>query len=363
MDAALRLRYQRQLHLPGWGNEAQQALARARVLLVGMGGLGCPVSLYLTAAGVGTLGLMDEDRVSLSNLQRQVLYASTDVGALKVEAAARRLKALNPDLNCEVFAEALTAFNAQERFADFDLIVDCTDNLRTRYLMNDLAQLMGKPWVYGSVYRFEGQVASFPPQPGCYRCLYPELPADDVVPSCSEAGVLGTLPGTVGQIQATEVLRQIAQWGPGLSQQVLIMDLKHMDFHKLKRPVNPDCTACGPQAVFDARHYLLPEDNVPCLTPDEVTPELHILDVRETWERASGYLEGAHIPLGDLEALSEENLLQVVNPRVPLLVYCQKGLRSAKAVTYLQNKGFSQIFSLRGGYENWVTQRTETPLA
>lgn len=355
------LRYQRQLQLPEWSLEAQQQLAQTRVLLVGLGGLGCPVALYLTAAGVGQLTLVDADRVSLSNLHRQVLYTPDDVGALKVEAAAARLRALNPQLQCETLPEHLTPENVLALFGAADVIVDCTDNLLTRYLINDVCQHLQKTWIYGSVYRFEGQVSTFTGEPrsGCYRCLYPEMPAASAIPSCSEAGVFGTLPGTVAQIQATEVLRQMGQWSEGLSRHVLLLDLKAMSFHRLKKPYDKNCLACGTQACLDLSRYTLqdPLAGVPLWDAVAIPEHYQVLDVREKLERLGGYLDGLHVPLAELRTLSSEKLLQVLNPEVPLLVYCQKGLRSAQAVTYLQHHGFRQVFSLRGGYENWSSSQ------
>lgn len=351
------LRYQRQLQLPEWGLAAQERLAASRVVLVGMGGLGCPVALYLAAAGVGTLVLLDADAVALSNLHRQVLYGPDDVGKPKVEVAAQRLQALNPDLRCEVIPEDLTPDNVLQIVEHADIVVDCTDNLGARYLMNDVCQSLQKPWVYGSVYRFEGQVSTFTgvPTTGCYRCLYPHMPAAEVLPTCNEAGVLGTLPGTVAQLQATEVLRQVAQWGEGLSRHVLLLNLKDMVFHRLEKPYAETCLACGPAAHLDLSRYgtLEPVKEVPLWDAAEIPDAYQVLDVRESAERLGGYLAGEHVPLAELTALSSEKLMQVLNPELPLLVYCQKGLRSAQAVAYLQNNGFRQVFSLRGGYENW----------
>lgn len=347
------LRYQRQLHLPEWGISQQKKLGQTRVLLVGMGGLGCPVALYLCAAGVGTLGLMDDDLVSLSNLQRQVLYTPEEIGLPKVHAAKQHLSAFNPEVNLHVIEAALDINNAIDHIANFDIIVDCSDNLAVRYLINDTCQVLKKPWVYGSVYRFEGQVACFLPEPGCYRCIYPAPAAADVVPSCTEAGVLGTVPAFIAQLQATEVLRLVGEWGPGLSQHLLLADLKAFDFHKLQRPVDKACRACGAGAVMDLSH-LSETLALPLMRADEYAAQpIQALDIRDDKERQAGYLPGLHLAMDALLALSQENLLQVLNPRVPLLVYCQKGLRSAQAVVYLQSKGFSQIYSLQGGYERW----------
>lgn len=353
------LRYQRQLHLPEWGRLQQERLANTRVLLVGMGGLGCPVSLYLSAAGVGVLGFIDADVVSLSNLQRQVLYTPDDVGLPKVSVAQQRLNTFNPEIKLIAIEAELAAENVLHYFNDFDIIVDCSDNLRVRYLINDTCQFLKKPWIYGSVYRFEGQVACFLPEPGCYRCIYPESPAAHVVPSCTEAGVLGTVPGLIAQFQATEVLRLVGEWGQGLSQHLLVTDLKTFDFHKLKRPIDEYCLACGLEAELNLSQYeKVQEDSVVLLMGVE-TYALQIgiqsLDVREDLERQEGYLPGEHISMTTLLTLSRENLLKRLNPQVPLLVYCQKGLRSAQAVAYLQRKGFSQVFSLRGGYERWAS--------
>lgn len=351
------LRYQRQLHLPEWGLSQQEKLAKTRVLLVGMGGLGCPVALYLCAAGVGTLGLLDDDVVSLSNLQRQVLYTPQDVGLPKVKVAQQYLRTFNPEVKLHAIEAPLQASNALAHLANFDIIVDCSDNLAVRYLINDVCQYLKKPWVYGSVYRFEGQVACFLPEPGCYRCIYPEQPHADVVPSCTEAGVLGTVPALIAQMQATEVLRLVGQWGTGLERQLLLADLKAFDFHKLQRPIDKACHACSQQAHLDLARYA--SSTVPLMSVETyATQSIETLDVRTEVERESGFLPGKHLVMDTLLALSQENLLQVLNPRVPLLVYCQKGLRSAQVVAHLQSKGFAQVLSLQGGYERWESYQS-----
>ena len=295
---------------------------------------------------------MDDDVVSMSNLQRQVLYTPEDVGLPKVQVAQRRLKDFNAEVDLHIIEAPLEARHGLTHLANFDIIVDCSDNLAVRYLINDACQALNKTWVYGSVYRFEGQVACFPPEPGCYRCIYPEQPHADVVPSCTEAGVLGTVPALIAQLQATEVLRLVGQWGPGLDRHLLLADLKSFDFHKLQRPVNRGCQACGQEAHFEPERYA--SSTVPMMSVEAYAAQpIESLDIRAEKERVSGFLPGKHLAMEALLALSQENLLQVLNPRVPLLVYCQKGLRSARVVAYLQSKGFSQVFSLQGGYERW----------
>lgn len=356
-DSNLNSRYARQLSLPEVGEAGQRKLAAAKILLIGAGGLGSPAALYLAGAGVGTLGLIDPDTVSLSNLQRQILYASSEAGQPKVERAAARLSALNGEITVRTWAASLNPDNARAILADFDLILDGSDNLSTRYLLSDACVQLGKPLIHGSVYRFEGQVASFVPGGPCYRCLYPEMPPPGSLPSCAEAGVLGVLPGLVGLLQASEALRLILDWGPGLSGKLLLLDLKSMDFQTLGLPKLPNCPACGAQPTITT---LEPEayPEIACPT-DEIgraeaaaklrTGELTALDVRTDAEHAQGALPGLHIPLAELA-----QGLNTLNPDIPLLVYCEKGQRSARAVSLLRQHGFTRARSLRGGYAAWI---------
>lgn len=352
-------RYARQIALPDIGQQGQQKLAAASVLLVGAGGLGSPAALYLAAAGVGRLGLIDPDTVSLSNLQRQILYTTAETGLPKVECASQRLKALNPEVKVETYATSLNSDNALRIIRDYDLVLDGSDNLSTRYLLNDACVMLHKPLVHGSVYRFEGQVTSFVPGKGCYRCLYPEMPPPGSMPSCSEAGVLGVLPGLIGTLQATEALRLISGWGEGLSGRLLLADLRHMDFQTLNLIQNPDCPTCGHDPQIQS---LLPENypEIACelseLSPHEAknkldSGELTALDVRTEAEHAAGHLPGLHLPLADLISR-----LDTLNPSQPLLVYCQKGQRSAQAIRLLQAQGFTRVWSLRGGFEAYSAE-------
>lgn len=346
-------RYARQIQLPEIGPEGQARLAAARVLLVGVGGLGAPAALYLAGAGVGHLGLIDPDTVAVSNLQRQILYVEADAGRAKVGQAARRLSALNAELELQCWAESLHAGNALERLAGYDLIVDGSDNLSTRYLLNDACMRLGKPLIHGSVYRFEGQVASFLPGGPCYRCLYPQMPPPGSMPSCAEAGVLGVLPGLVGVLQASEVLRLILGWGEGLSGRMLLMDLRRMAFQTLELPRTPDCPACGERTeALRAEDYpeiaCVADTASPAQARELLAEGWRALDVRTPAEHAAGALPGLHLPLGELEAG-----LNTLNPETALLVYCQKGQRSAQAVSLLRRHGFTRLRSLQGGYEAW----------
>ncbi|PKL76255.1 MAG: molybdenum cofactor biosynthesis protein MoeB [Candidatus Melainabacteria bacterium HGW-Melainabacteria-1] len=348
-------RYARQMILPDIGEEGQQKLTQAKVLIVGIGGLGCPAALYLAGAGIGHLGLIDPDRVSLSNLQRQVLYSSQDVGRPKVEAARERLLALNPEIEIQSWAYGLNPDNAIDLVSPYDMVLDGSDNLSTRYLLNDVCRLLHKPLVHGSVYRFEGQVASFVPGGPCYRCLYPVMPPAGAMPNCAEAGVLGVLPGVVGTLQATEVLRLILGWGEGLNGQLLLADLKNMAFQTLELPVDPACPACSGQIIkIDPMAY--PE--LLCARDEMTVAEartkllkgkLLALDVRSAAEHAAGALGELWIPLPELEAK-----LHTLNPELDLLVYCQQGQRSARAVSLLRSHGFGRLWSLTGGYAAWT---------
>lgn len=344
-------RYARHLALPEVGAAGQARLAAARVLLVGVGGLGSPAALYLAAAGVGTLGLIDPDTVALSNLQRQILYSSAEVGQPKVLKAAERLGALNPEPRILTWQAALTPANAASLIGDFDVVVDGSDRLALRYLLSDACSLLGKPLVHGSVYRFEGQVATFLPTGPCYRCLHPEPPPPGAVPSCSEAGVLGVLPGLMGTLQASEVLRLLLGWSEGLSGRLLLADLRSMAFQTLQLPRDPACRRCGPLAEIqrlDPAEY--PElENVATLDLEAARAQgeaLVWLDVRTAAERAVGHLGGQHLPLDQLESR-----WHILNPDRPLLVYCQKGPRARQAARFLQAQGFRQVWVLAGGYQ------------
>lgn len=352
-------RYDRHLMLSQVGSEGQQRLKNARVLLVGLGGLGSPAALYLAAAGVGCLGLVDGDRVDESNLQRQVLYGTDDVGRGKTEAASARLQALNPHLQVIEHSEMFGAANGLGLCSDYDLVLDGSDNFATRYLVNDACVLAGKPNVYGSVYRFQGQVSVFHPAAGgpCYRCLHPQPPPPGSVPSCAEAGVLGVLPGVVGTLQATEAIKLILGAGKGLAGRLLVFEALGMKFRELAIPKDPHCALCGAEPSITA----LEEIVVTCdFGPGDgsVEPEdfaagwaegrrPRLLDVREPyeWEIANLQAYGAElVPLATLEerAVSWDRQAEIV-------VYCKSGVRSRQAVEVLQKAGFANVKDLNGG--------------
>ena len=312
-------RYSRHLIMPEVGMDGQLKLKQAKVLCIGTGGLGAPLGLYLAAAGVGRIGLVDFDRVDDSNLQRQVLFSTKDVGRPKIEAAADRLRGLNPDIQIDTFDTHLSSENALDILKDYDIIVDGTDNFPTRYLVNDASVLLKKPNVYGSIFRFEGQITIFgDPNGPCYRCLYPEPPPPGLVPSCAEGGVLGVLPGIVGSIQAAETLKLIIGKGESLIGRLLLFDALAMRFRELKLRKNPDCPMCGTHPtitkLIDYAEFCgvrgeeapAPQTSVPEITPRELKTrldrgdDLYILDVREPHEYQICNLGGHLIPLGDL---------------------------------------------------------------
>src|SRR5438270_5984164 len=312
------LRYSRHLIMPEVGTEGQQKLKAARVLCIGTGGLGSPLALYLSAAGVGTIGLVDFDVVDFTNLQRQVIHFTSDVGRPKLESAKEKIGAINPFVNVKTFETKLTSANALEIFSDFDIIVDGTDNFPTRFLVNDACVFTGKPNVYGSIFRFEGQASVFAAKDGpCYRCLYPEPPPPGLVPSCAEGGVLGILPGLVGLIQATEAIKLILGTGQPLIGRLLLVDALGMKFRELKLRKNPDCPVCGPNRtiteLIDYQEFcgIRGEEapvstNVPEIQPEELKrridagENIFVLDVREPHEYQICNLNGHLIPLGDL---------------------------------------------------------------
>lgn len=361
------LRYSRHLIMPEVGMEGQLKLKQARVLCIGTGGLGAPLGLYLAAAGVGRIGLVDFDTVDTTNLQRQILFNSTDVGRPKIAAAADRLRGLNPDIQIDTFETRLTSDNALDLFKDYDIIVDGTDNFPTRYLVNDACILVGKPNVYGSIFRFEGQITVFGyPGGPCYRCLYPEPPPPGLVPSCAEGGVLGVLPGIVGSIQAVETLKLIIGKGEPLIGRLLLFDALAMRFRELKLRKNPDCPVCGGHpTVTKLIDYLqfcgirgeeapAPETNLPEITPRELKTrldrgdDLFLLDVREPHEFQICNLGGHLIPLGDLSRRVSE-----LDSSLEIVAHCRSGKRSAEAVGFLRKAGFRKIWNLKGGILAW----------
>jgi sulfur-carrier protein adenylyltransferase/sulfurtransferase len=361
------LRYSRHLILPEVGVEGQLKLKQARVLCIGAGGLGSPVVLYLAAAGVGTLGIVDFDIVDLTNLQRQVLHGSGDVGRKKLDSAAERIGAINPNVEVRKFETRLTSANAMELIRDFDIVVDGTDNFPTRYLVNDACVLSGKPNVYGSIFRFEGQASVFATKDGpCYRCLYPEPPPPGLVPSCAEGGVLGILPGLVGMIQATETIKLILGVGEPLVGRLLLVDALSMRFRELKLRKNPDCPVCGehPSVTklidYDQFCGIRGEEKATTVTMPEMTPEelkrrldagddLFVLDVREPHEYQICNLGGHLIPLNDLPKRVSE-----IDARREIVVHCKLGGRSAKAVDFLRQSGFAKVHNLTGGINAWA---------
>jgi len=361
------LRYSRHLIMPEVGMEGQLKLKNAKVLLIGTGGLGAPLGLYLAAAGVGKLGLVDFDVVDFTNLQRQVTFGSSDVGKPKSEAARARLSNLNPDIQVQAFETKLTSENALELFKDFDIIVDGTDNFPTRYLVNDACVLLGKPNVYGSIFRFEGQVTIFGMPGGpCYRCLYPEPPPPGLVPSCAEGGVLGVLPGIVGSIQAMETIKLILGSGRNLTGRLLLFDALEMGFREFKLRKNPKCPMCGEHRTIDklidyyefcgvrGEEASAPDLKVPEMTPRELKTrldrgeDLFILDVREPHEYQICNLRGHLIPLGELPRRVHE-----LDSSREIVAHCRSGKRSAEAVDFLRKAGFRKIVNLKGGILAW----------
>ncbi len=364
------LRYSRHLIMPEVGMEGQLKLKGAKVLLIGTGGLGAPLGLYLTAAGVGKIGLVDFDVVDFTNLQRQVTFGTSDVGKPKTEAAKARLSNLNPDVEIATYETKLTSENALELFKDYDVIADGTDNFPTRYLVNDACILLGKPNVYGSIFRFEGQVTVFGmPDGPCYRCLYPEPPPPGLVPSCAEGGVLGVLPGIIGSLQAMETIKLILGRGDSLVGRLLLFDALAVKFRELKLRKNPHCPMCGTHRKI---HELIdynefcgirgeeePEVNlhVPEITPHELKErldrgdELFILDVREPHEYQICNLKGHLIPLGELPRRVHE-----LDSSHEIVAHCRSGKRSAEAVDFLRKAGFRKVLNLRGGILSWSTE-------
>jgi molybdopterin/thiamine biosynthesis adenylyltransferase/rhodanese-related sulfurtransferase len=364
-------RYDRQVRLPEVGLDGQRRLRAASVLLVGAGGLGAPAALYLAAAGVGRIGLVDPDRVDASNLHRQVLYGTADVGRPKAEAAAERLRAMNPHVRVEPHTVALTPENALALVGAYDVVADGTDAFATRYLVNDACLLAGVPNVFASVSRFEGQASVFGARDGpCYRCLFEKPPPAGSVPSCAEGGVLGVLPGLLGMIQATEVTKLLLGLGDPLVGRLLLVDALGMRFRTLDVAPDPDCPACGPHRRLRDLATFAPDYDTACdpmaapqrpTVPEITVAELHamrergeapfVLDVRSPEEFAGANINGALIPLGELpERLGE---LEGHRDDAVLVVHCRAGGRSAKAVEFLRSQGFTNAVNLRGGIHAW----------
>ncbi len=361
------LRYSRHLLLPEVGMEGQQKLKAARVLLVGAGGLGSPAALYLAAAGVGTLGLVDSDALDVTNLQRQVLHGTAAVGRPKLDSARARLADLNPHVRIEPFATRLTSANALEILRTFDVIVDGSDNFPTRYLVNDACVLLGKPNVYGSIFRFDGYASVFDACVGpCYRCLYADPPPPDLVPSCAEGGVLGVLPGIIGSIQALEAIKLVLGVGQSLVGRLLTFDALRLRFREVTVEKDPDCPICGTHPTVtelidyeafcgyretgDVRRET--EISAPELAAERGrNPDLVLLDVREPFEHDIAAIpESRLIPLGELPARLRE-----LDGHAAIVAYCHHGVRSARARDILLAAGLANVRSLRGGIDAWAT--------
>ncbi|HEY2469312.1 MAG TPA: molybdopterin-synthase adenylyltransferase MoeB [Terracidiphilus sp.] len=362
-------RYSRHLILPEVGMEGQRKLKAARVLCVGTGGLGSPLAFYLAAAGIGTLGLVDFDVVDASNLQRQIIHSTKDIGRKKLDSAAEKLNALNPALNVVKHDTLLSSANALEILKDYDVVADGTDNFPTRYLVNDACVLLGKPNAYGSIFRFEGQASVFATEEGpCYRCLYPEPPPPGLVPSCAEGGVLGILPGLVGVIQATEVIKLILGKGSPLIGRLLLVDALGMRFRELKLRKNPECPVCGENPTvkelidYDQFCGIVPEskeekavkNGIPQMNVKELKrrrdagEDVFLLDVREPYEYQIAQIGGKLIPQNDVP----QRLGEIPRDR-EIVVQCRSGSRSQKIAEFLKQSGYSQVVNLAGGILAW----------
>ncbi len=370
------VRYSRHLILPGVGGEGQRRLKQARVLLIGAGGLGSPTALYLAAAGIGHLGIVDGDVVDRTNLQRQILHGTGDIGRRKTESAADRITDINPNVNLRTFDTVLTSGNALEILADYDIVVDGTDNFQTRYLVNDACVILGKPNVYGSIIRFEGQASVFGHDGGpCYRCLFPEPPPAGMVPSCAEGGVFGVVPGIVGSIQATETIKLVLGAGDSLSGRLLLIDVLRMRFRTIQIRRDPACPACGTREITELIDYdafcgvasdaggaAENADLVREITPRELATrrdrgdDVVLLDVREPGEWAVARIAGAQlVPLGTLQ-----DAAPTLDPARDMVIHCHHGIRSAAAVRYLQSQGFTRLWNLAGGIARWSAEVDES---
>ena len=362
-------RYSRHLILPEVGMEGQQKLKAAKVLCVGTGGLGSPLLLYLAAAGIGTLGLVDFDVVDASNLQRQIIHSTKDIGRKKIDSAAEKLNALNPVLKVVKHETMLTSANALDILKDYDIVADGTDNFPTRYLVNDACVLLGKPNVYGSIFRFEGQASVFATEEGpCYRCLYPEPPPPGLVPSCAEGGVLGILPGLVGVIQATEVIKLILGNGTPLIGRLLLVDALNMRFRELKLRKNPECPVCGDHPtvteLIDYQNFcgIVPEtpqeanlkNGIPQITVKELKrridagEDVQLIDVREPYEYQIAQIGGKLIPQNDVP----QRLGEIDRDR-EVVVHCKSGGRSQRIAEFLKQSGYPRVANVAGGILAW----------
>jgi molybdopterin/thiamine biosynthesis adenylyltransferase/rhodanese-related sulfurtransferase len=365
------LRYSRHLLIPEVGLEGQRKLKNSSALIIGTGGLGSPVALYLAAAGIGRIGLVDYDVVDSSNLQRQVIHGTSTVGKLKVESARAKLTDLNPDIQVDIYNEPFTSENALRIARDYDILLDGTDNFPTRYLTNDVAVFLGKPNVYASIYRFDGQASVFYAKEGpCYRCLFPEPPPPGLVPSCAEGGVLGVLPGTMGTIQATEALKILLGIGEPLIGKLLLYNALDMSFDFVKLKKNPNCRVCGPNAdikeLIDYEEFCgVPSHDheegsaganwditAPELAERVKTNHLKLLDVREPHELEISALPNAqNIPLGQLAARLSE-----LDSAEEMVIFCKSGARSARGLELLTSAGFKKVKNLKGGINAWARE-------
>lgn len=362
------LRYSRHFSLPQIGLKGQAKLKAASVLVIGAGGLGSPVSIYLAAAGVGHIGIVEFDTIELSNLQRQVLFTTAEVGQPKLATAQKRLQALNPHIEVTPYDEPLSAANAERIFTGYDLVIDGTDNFPTRYLVNDVCAFQGIPNVYGSIYQFDGQISLFHAAEGpCYRCIYPEPPPPGLVPSCAEGGVLGVLPGIVGSLQAAEAIKWITGAGESLLGRLILFDALAMSFKTVKLQKDPNCPVCSENPTitrpidyegFCGLSSTGETVSSPGLTVHEVKEKLDrdgdviVLDVREDWERDIAHLEGAlPIPMNEIP-----NRLQELDPTKEIVVYCHTGRRSDTVANFLIKEGFTQTVNMLGGIRAWTME-------
>ena len=359
-------RYSRHLMMPEVTPDGQRRLKAARVLCIGAGGLGSPAAVYLAAAGMGTIGIVDFDDVDLSNLQRQILHGTKDVGRDKLESARDRLHDINPEIDVQLHKCRFSSENAPQLVSRYDVIVDGSDNFPTRYLSNDVCVFARKPNVYGSVFRFEGQTTVFAPHLGgpCYRCLFPEPPPPDSVPNCAQAGVLGVLPGIIGMLQAIETIKMIVGVGESLVGRLLHFDALKARFRELNLRRDPECPVCGENpTIFSPIDYeqfcgARDEEAIPTMSAHELKQKMdarepfELIDVRETFEYEIARIDGARlIPLGEIAERADEL------PRDrPIVVHCHSGRRSAEAVRLLQQRGFGNIYNLEGGIDGWSDQ-------
>jgi adenylyltransferase/sulfurtransferase len=366
------LRYSRHLLIPEVGLAGQRKLKSASVLVIGTGGLGSPVALYLAAAGVGCVGLVDYDIVEYSNLQRQVIHGMSTLNTLKVESARNRMLDINPDIQVDVYNEPFTSDNAMRIAKDYDVIIDGTDNFPTRYLTNDVCVFLGKPNVYGSIFRFDGQISVFDARHGpCYRCLFPEPPPPGLVPSCAEGGVLGVLPGTIGTLQTTETLKLILGIGQPLIGRLMLYNALDMSFEFVKLRKNPNCKVCGPNPEITEPIDYEAFCGVPGHDHEEGTvgggwdisareladrlkngESIHLIDVREPHELEISRIEGAQlIPLGQIATRLSE-----LNSAEEIVLFCKSGSRSARALDLLVSAGFRKVKNLKGGINAWARE-------